>query len=343
IVSIPRNQILVDHNINIFMYMIVINPTSLKPLDSSYGSARTNKHRILLVDDESDIVEILKRGLEAKGLQVDAYAYPQKALDSFKPNTYDLAILDIRMPVLSGFALYREIKKIDPLITVYFLSAFEIYPAEFRMVFPSMESVKTVIKKPVAINELLRQITPSLNGSARIRAAPGEHILAVFDTHQQLVEHALEFLKIGLLDKQEDVMLITDAMPLDWIRGKISKEWDVELANLERSGRVTLSTFYDWYMPDGHFRSQKNIKKLTKKIEQSLAGGRKGLRSVGDMTPFFSLDMIQEGIDFEGLWQKKFNLPLIGMCAYTTQHIEHLETAAIEMLLDHHCKVIGLP
>ncbi len=152
------------------MYTIVINPTSLRPLDSSYGSARANKHRILLVDDESDIVEILKRGLEAKGLQVDAYTYPHKALDSFKPNTYDLAILDIRMPVLSGFALYRAIKKIDPLITVYFLSAFEIYPAEFKMVFPSMESVKTVIKKPVAINELLRQITPSLNGSARIRA-----------------------------------------------------------------------------------------------------------------------------------------------------------------------------
>ena len=72
-------------------------------------------------------------------------------------------------------------------------------------------------------------------------------------------------------------MVITDAMPLDWIRGKISKEWNVELANLERSGRVTLSTFYDWYMPDGHFRSQDNIKKLTKKIEQSLAEGKKVL------------------------------------------------------------------
>jgi CheY-like chemotaxis protein len=121
------------------MLMIVINPTSLKHLESSFGSARTNKHRILLVDDESDIVEILKRGLEAKGLQVDAYASPWKALDSFKPNTYDLAILDIRMPLLSGFALYRAIKKLDPLITVYFLSAFEIYHAEFRIVFPSME------------------------------------------------------------------------------------------------------------------------------------------------------------------------------------------------------------
>ncbi len=315
----------------------------LKSLHSSYESAKPTKHRILLVDDEPDIVEILKRGLEAKGLQVDAFSYPQKALDSFTPNTYDLAILDIRMPVLSGFALYREIKKIDPLIAIYFLSAFEIYPAEFKAVFPSMERVKTVIKKPVPINELLRQITPSLNNSALIRAIPGEHILAVFDTHHDLIEQALTFLKIGLLDKQEDVMLITDAMPLDRIRDKISNEWNVDLASLERTGRVTLSTFYDWYMPDGHFKFQANVKRLTNKIEQSLAEGRKGLRSVGDMNSFFSLDMIQEGIDFERLWQKKFDLPLLGMCAYIRQHIEHLEDSTIDLLHQRHSRVIGYP
>jgi MEDS: MEthanogen/methylotroph, DcmR Sensory domain len=95
-------------------------------------------------------------------------------------------------------------------------------------------------------------------------------------------------------------------------------------------------------MPDGHFRYQKNNKNLTKKIEQSLMEGRKGLRSVGDMTLFFSLDMMQECIDFERLWQKKFNLPLLGMCAYTTQHIEHHEASIIDMLPDRHCRVIGL-
>jgi DNA-binding response OmpR family regulator len=313
----------------------------LKSIDRPDGPAKISKYRIFLVDDESDIVETLKRGLEAKGLQVDAFTCPQKALDSFKPNTYDVAILDIRMPVLSGFALYREIKKIDPVIIVYFLSAFEIYPAEFKVVFPSMESVKTVIKKPVTVSELLRQITPSLNKSALIRALPGEHILAVFDTHQELIEQALTFLKIGLLDKQEDIMLITDAMPLDRIRDKISNEWNVDLASLERTGRVTLSTFYDWYMPDDHYRIQTIVKRLSNKVEQSLAEGRKGLRSVGDMSPFFSFDMIQEGVDFERLWQKKFGLPLLGMCAYTRQHIEHLESSTINLLHQNHSKVIG--
>jgi DNA-binding response OmpR family regulator len=137
------------------------------------NGAKSNKHRILLVDDDPDVVEVLRRGLKVKGLQVDAYTFPQEALQSFKPDAYDLAILDIRMPALTGFQLYRELKKIDGAIAVCFLSAFEIQPEEFKSVFPSMDNVKTVIKKPISINGLLKQITPFLRVSARAREDPG--------------------------------------------------------------------------------------------------------------------------------------------------------------------------
>jgi DNA-binding response OmpR family regulator len=70
------------------------------------------------------------------------------------------------MPEMTGFQLYREIRNRDPTITVCFLSAFEIQPDEFKSLFPSMEGLKTVIKKPVSINELLKQITPFLKMSA---------------------------------------------------------------------------------------------------------------------------------------------------------------------------------
>ena len=92
--------------------------------------------RILLVDDEADIVHVLKRGLEIKGFEVDAFASSQEASDSFKPNLYDLAILDIRMPRLNGFALYRQMEKIDPSLMACFLSAFEIHLEEFEKIFP---------------------------------------------------------------------------------------------------------------------------------------------------------------------------------------------------------------
>lgn len=126
------------------------------------GEDEFNKHKILLVDDDPDIVEVLRRGLNAKGLQVDAYISPREALQSFKPNVYGVAILDIRMPVMTGFQLYREMKRMDPAIPVCLLSAFEIQPNEFKSVFPSMDDVKTIIKKPISINELLRRITPFL-------------------------------------------------------------------------------------------------------------------------------------------------------------------------------------
>src|SRR3712207_5970891 len=114
----------------------------MKDSSSSSGkkstSALKDYYRILVVDDETDILHILKRGLEINGFKVDAFDSPQDAINTFKPNLYDLAILDIRMPSLNGFALYRQMKKIDPLLTACFLSAFEIHPDEFKMVFPSM-------------------------------------------------------------------------------------------------------------------------------------------------------------------------------------------------------------
>ncbi|MDQ3969002.1 MAG: MEDS domain-containing protein [Thermoproteota archaeon] len=221
------------------------------------------------------------------------------------------------------------------------ISVVEIQQDEFRKVFPSMNGVKTIIKKPISINELLKQITPSLQLSAIARAVPGEHILVVFETHKELVEQALECLKIGLLEKEEDVMLVSDAMPVDRIRNKIASEWNIDIDSMEGNGRVTLSTFRDWYMPDGKFELQKSITRLNKKLEQSLARGRKGFRCVEDMSPFFSLDLKQEGLSYESALEKKFDLPLIAICAYTRQSIEQLDSPAIELLHQHHSRLIG--
>ena len=70
-------------------------------------SALTDRFRIILVDDETDILHVLKCGLEVNGFDVDAFASSQEAINSFKPDKYDIAILDIRIPGLNGFALYR--------------------------------------------------------------------------------------------------------------------------------------------------------------------------------------------------------------------------------------------
>ena len=64
--------------------------------------------KILFVDDEPDIIYSIKRVLEANGFVVDSYTDPILALSNFKPRLYDLLILDIKMPKISGWIYIRR-------------------------------------------------------------------------------------------------------------------------------------------------------------------------------------------------------------------------------------------
>jgi DNA-binding response OmpR family regulator len=117
--------------------------------------------RVAIVDDEPDITTVLKRGLENNGFVVDAFNDPQAALTRFKPGNYDMMIIDIRMPKLNGFDLYRELKKKDEHVKVCFLTAFEIYYEEFRKMFPTID-VRAFVRKPVSIASLVSQVNTTI-------------------------------------------------------------------------------------------------------------------------------------------------------------------------------------
>jgi len=119
--------------------------------------------RVLIVDDEADITDALKAGLEGRGFQVSAFNDPEAALRSFKPGQYDVAILDIRMPKMNGFDLYRRLSKIDGETSVCFLTAFDVYHEEFEKMFPDLK-VKLLIKKPITITKLVARLNELIHG-----------------------------------------------------------------------------------------------------------------------------------------------------------------------------------
>ena len=115
------------------------------------------KGRLLVVDDEPDIVTVLTRGLSANGFQVDAFANPVDALANYQPQRYSAIILDVRMPNMSGFELARKIWKDDPEAQICFLTAYEVYEQEVKWVFPSLKSY-CFIKKPLSVSDLVAHI-----------------------------------------------------------------------------------------------------------------------------------------------------------------------------------------
>ena len=120
-------------------------------------SAPKEKLRILIVDDEKDIVAVLRRGLERNGFEVDGFIDPKEALANFKKERYDLVILDIKMPNMNGFELSRELTKIDEDAKIGFMSAFEINLDEARVVFPTLKAL-FFIRKPISLQKMVQQI-----------------------------------------------------------------------------------------------------------------------------------------------------------------------------------------
>jgi two-component system, OmpR family, response regulator ChvI len=80
--------------------------------------------KILVVDDDIDITLLIKEGLERKGFHIESYNDPQVALQEFKPDFYDLMVVDIRMPKVNGFEFYQGVRKNDIKVKVCFITAF---------------------------------------------------------------------------------------------------------------------------------------------------------------------------------------------------------------------------
>ena len=123
------------------------------------------KKRILIVDDEPDINLLFKMILEENSeFMVHSFTSPLLALKNFKPNLYDLILVDIKMPEMDGLDFYREIRKIDKNVRLCFVTASEKYYEPFRKEIYDILGENCFIQKPIANEDLLRVINTMIKG-----------------------------------------------------------------------------------------------------------------------------------------------------------------------------------
>jgi len=115
--------------------------------------------RLLVVDDDPDILQVLKLGLSQNGFLVDAFTNPEEALQSFESNAerYSLVLSDSWMPELSGIQLAKKVKESNPNVKVLLLTGFGIRDNEFSEVAPST-NVDGFLQKPIRIQDLTNKI-----------------------------------------------------------------------------------------------------------------------------------------------------------------------------------------
>ena len=123
----------------------------------------SNAKKVMIVDDEPDVISVLEVVLNDNGFEVDSFTDPIAALKSYSVGIYDLLILDIKMPKMDGLELYDEIKKRDDNAKICFLTASEMYYKNSRIEkYCSLEK-DLFIQKPIANEDLVEEINKILN------------------------------------------------------------------------------------------------------------------------------------------------------------------------------------
>ena len=122
----------------------------------------------MIVDDEKDITSSFKLGIEDSNgdtnRKIEVYTSndPVVALSEFKPNFYDLVLVDINMPHMNGFEFCGKMLAIDINVKVCYMSSVEINREALRQIYPSL-SIGCFIRKPVTIDYLIRRIMSELD------------------------------------------------------------------------------------------------------------------------------------------------------------------------------------
>lgn len=120
--------------------------------------------KILLVDDDPDANLSLSILLRDRGFDVDSFTSPSDALKYFRRNYYDLLVLDVRMPNMDGFDLYRAIREVDTKSKICFFTAAELDNYRVAELEDMMEELgeECFISKPIENNEILCRINTIL-------------------------------------------------------------------------------------------------------------------------------------------------------------------------------------
>ena len=134
-------------------------PTSLQEEKITNNTAFSKT--VLIIDDDPDVTTVFGLGLQDEGFDVYTYNDPLEALSQFRPNFYDLLLIDINMPKMNGIDLSIRILELDTNVKICFVTAGDANIEVLRELYPT-RSIGCYIKKPVTIENLVRRIKSEL-------------------------------------------------------------------------------------------------------------------------------------------------------------------------------------
>jgi DNA-binding NtrC family response regulator len=115
--------------------------------------------RILIVDDEENVLVLFKRVLAKEGYQVECASSAYEALNRLENNSFNLVLTDLKMDGMDGIDLVRKSKAVNPALPFIMITAYGTIQAAMRA---GQEGVENFLVKPIDIEELKLAVKKTL-------------------------------------------------------------------------------------------------------------------------------------------------------------------------------------
>jgi len=164
------------------------------------------KTKVLLAEDDKNLGNVLKAYLEAKGFNTTLCIDGKEALETFKRNDFDFCILDIMMPIMDGFTVAKEIRKLDAKIPFLFLTAKSMQEDK---IYGFELGADDYLTKPFSMEELLLRIKAIRRRVEESKKNTGEN--NIFKFGKYTFDHNRQMLNVGkkstkLTSKEADLL-----------------------------------------------------------------------------------------------------------------------------------------
>ena len=144
------------------VYLPTIDVSSEEPAIGTVDNHQSGSERILLVDDEKAVVDMVEVMLTRSGYRVSSFTNSPEALEAFQqnPDQFDLVVSDLTMPRMTGLLLSKKIKEIRPHIPVILCTGYSDPAQEIDL---DHSEFAAVIEKPVIRDEFTQKIRTVLD------------------------------------------------------------------------------------------------------------------------------------------------------------------------------------
>lgn len=128
------------------------------------SSFQASNGRIMIVDDDSDVLEVIRKALWKWDLTSDSFTDPQMALEQFRnhPDLYSLVITDLKMPGMSGFEFIEQVTKIQPELKVIVMTAYFKDMLDIPKVLEGVVTLDAILEKPTGIKRVCEDVRRQL-------------------------------------------------------------------------------------------------------------------------------------------------------------------------------------